>query len=54
MYPTPPSPVRVRVRRAVKLLLAILALVIAVLAALTELGSALRQLVDAWRPFWGP
>jgi hypothetical protein len=49
------KPSRLRgLRRGVQVLLAVIALVVAVLVALAQLGDALRRLVDAWRPFWGP
>ena len=43
-----------RLRRVVVTILTVLALAIAVLLALAELGDALRRLLDAWRPFWRP
>ena len=43
-----------RLRRVVATALAVLALVIAVLIALAQLGEALRRLLDAWRPFCRP
>jgi len=43
-----------RLRRVVVTILTVLALAIAVLLALAELGEALRRLLDAWRPFWRP
>ena len=43
-----------RLRRVVVTIVAVLGLVIAVVVALSQLGEALRRLVDAWRPFCRP
>jgi hypothetical protein len=43
-----------RLRRVVVTIVAVWGLVIAVVVALSQLGEALRRLLDAWRPFWRP
>ena len=43
-----------RLRRVVVTFLAVLALVVAVLLALAQLGEALRKFLDAWWPFCRP
>jgi hypothetical protein len=40
-----------RVRRAVLWLIGVLALAVALLTAIAQLGEALMRVVKAWRPF---